>query len=168
MENNNLTVKQEEKKALALRNSLTSLTKWAAKPVSKRMMIPIDKLQVIVNGYRNKIRDLDQTEAVNYLQKSLAYLTKLYMGVQLGKEDTPLLVEGADFVRTKYSHLGIEEIREAFRLANELQVNLKAYYGTFSLISIGELLDAYTKYRNRAINSLIDEQKKIDEKKSKN
>jgi len=89
------------------------------------------------------------------------------MGVQLGKEDGPLIVEGADFVRTKYSHLGLEEIREAFRLANDLQVNLKAYYGTFSLISIGELLDAYTKYRNKVINQLLDEQKRIDDAKRK-
>jgi len=164
---NKPTVKKEEKKALVLRNSLTSLTKGAAKVVSKRMSLPLDKMQVIVNGYRNKIRDLNQTEAVNHLQKSLAYLTKLYMGVQLGAEDTPLLVEGADFVRTKYSHLGLEEIREAFRLANDLQVNLKAYYGTFSLISIGELLDTYTKYRNKVIDQLIDQQKKIDEQKRK-
>lgn len=131
------------------------------------MSLPIDNLQVIVTGHRNKIRDLPPQEAANHLQKSLTYLTKLYMGVQLSKEDGPLIVEGADFVRTKYSHLGLEEIREAFRLANDLQVNLKAYYGTFSLISIGELLDVYTKYRNKVLNQLLDEQKKIDDAKRK-
>lgn len=89
------------------------------------------------------------------------------MGVQLSKDDTLLIAEGADFVRSKYGHLGLEEIREAFRLANDLQVNLKAYYGTFSLISIGELLDTYTKYRNKVLNQLLDEQKKIDEAKRK-
>jgi len=49
----------------------------------------------------------------------------------------------------------------------DLQVNLKAYYGTFSLISIGELLDAYTKYRNKVINQLMDEQQKIEREKRK-
>ena len=160
------TVRSQEK-ALVLRNSLTSLTRGAAKAVSKRMAIPMDRLQVAVSGYRNKIRDLPPQEAINHLQKSLAYLTKLYMGVQLKKEDTPLLVEGADFVRSKYGHLGLEEIREAFRLSQILHVSLKAYYGTFSLISIGELLDAYTKYRNKVINQLLDEQQKIERAKRK-
>ena len=56
-----------------------------------------------------------------------------------------------EFVAAKFGGLNVSEIREAFRLvaAKEIGVDLKAWYGQFTVMMMGEVLTAYMDWRER-------------------
>lgn len=60
--------------------------------------------------------------------------------------------ECAATVLSHYSHFNVSEIREAFRMASvgEIEVNMNAYYGLFSVRVIGEIMSAYNEHRTQA------------------
>lgn len=60
--------------------------------------------------------------------------------------------ECAATILAHYSHFNVAEIREAFRMASvgEIEVNMNAYYGLFSVRVIGEIMSAYNDYRTQA------------------
>jgi len=71
-----------------------------------------------------------------------------------GARDVPddMLDEAAEFVSTRFGQLAVVEIREAFRLAaaGEIgDVDMKAYYGQFTIVILGAVLSAYLVYRTR-------------------
>ena len=57
--------------------------------------------------------------------------------------------ECAATVLSYYSHLNIAEIREAFRMASvgEIEVNMNAYFGLFSVRIVGDILSTYNDHR---------------------
>ena len=62
--------------------------------------------------------------------------------------------EAAEFVIDQFGFLNIGEIRLAFRLAaaGEFEgVTLRAYFGTFTVGMLGEVLAAYKEYRGEAV-----------------
>jgi hypothetical protein len=65
-----------------------------------------------------------------------------------------LFQEATNFVYKFYSYLGIEEIKEAFAMssANYFDgIDMKAYFGTFTIAMLGDILTAYGNYRNKVI-----------------
>lgn len=56
-----------------------------------------------------------------------------------------------EFVAAKFGGLNVSEIREAFRLvaAKQIDVDLKAWYGQFTVMMMGEVLTAYMDWRER-------------------
>lgn len=56
-----------------------------------------------------------------------------------------------EFVADKFGGLNVAEIREAFRLvaAKEIDVDLRAWYGQFTVMMMGEVLTAYMEWRER-------------------
>ncbi len=70
------------------------------------------------------------------------------------KTDVSTFSEAAEFVINQFGGLNIEEIRLAFRLAaaGEFEgVSLRAYFGTFTVGMLGEVLLAYKQYRGEAV-----------------
>lgn len=68
------------------------------------------------------------------------------------KTDELVFDECVEFTTTRFGWLNIMEIRSAFRLAaaGELgEINLQAYYGTFTVAMLGKVLAAYKEYRER-------------------
>jgi len=64
--------------------------------------------------------------------------------------------EAAEFVVDRFGGLNIAEIRLAFRLAaaGEFEgVTLRAYFGTFTVGMLGEILAAYKEYRAEAVRT---------------
>jgi len=63
--------------------------------------------------------------------------------------DSETCKEGVAFVLSQFSHLNINEIREAFRLAasGKIDASLAAYHGQFSIRILGEVLRAYDDHR---------------------
>ena len=91
----------------------------------------------------------------------------LYMGAKPpeskdDEEKIMLYQKAAQFIIENFSWISINEIDEAFALASsgKIKANLKAYYGTFSIEAIGELLQAYKAYRNRVLAAVEEEIKK--------
>ena len=82
------------------------------------------------------------------LSAELEFVAKSYTG---GVNTTEIVWdECMDFIVSRFGMLNIMEIRHAFRLAasGELgQVNLKSYYGSFTVAMLGEVLTAYMDRR---------------------
>lgn len=74
-----------------------------------------------------------------------------------------LLKECTDFVLDQFAFLGVEEIKQAFRLAasSETTVDLNTYHGRFNVNILGKALNAYKEYR-QPIVKLIFEQQEIE------
>lgn len=116
----------------------------------------------MVNGFNNKIRNIDKVEAERKLQALLTICAKLYCGM-VSDESTPLLMQfAAEYVIKSHAGLGIDEIKLAFVYAidGKINANVKAYGGVFSIAMLGEILTAYKDHRNKVINRVLDEQER--------
>jgi hypothetical protein len=98
----------------------------------------------------------------------------MYCGMQKEKMLTETIQESVRFVFKNYSFIGVQEIREAFSLAaaNTFEgVNMTAFFGTFTISMLGDILSAYQKYRNpiiyKAYELIIKEETKIKEEGEK-
>lgn len=90
------------------------------------------------------------------LAAELEYVAKTYTG----GVNTHEMVwdEAMDFIVSQYGNLNIKEILYAFRLAasGELgDVNLRSYYGTFTVGMLGEVLTAYMDRRQQLYFELL-------------
>lgn len=86
------------------------------------------------------------------LGADLEACAKQYTGCPNTKEMT--FDESVEFVLEQFNFLNIGEIRLAFRLAaaGYLEgVSLRAYYGTFTVGMLGEVLAAYREYRDELV-----------------
>lgn len=89
------------------------------------------------------------------LSDELTYCAMNYSGAREVSED--LMTEAIEFTATRFGGLGVGEIREAFRLAaaGELgDVDMKAYYGQFTIVILGAVLSAYQVYRRRIAQAI--------------
>jgi hypothetical protein len=121
------------------------------------------RLAVIASGYDNPIRSMSKDQVVQQVQPMLMICAKMYCGVREDRTLPELTQEATRFVYSKFSSLGLEEIREAFSMAaaNYFDgVDMKAYFGTFTIAMLGDILAAFTKYRNKIVNELLDSQDK--------
>ena len=99
---------------------------------------------------------LNPEPALAALGLELEYCAKAYCGA--AKTDDLVYDELVEFVVTQYGHLAVGEIREAFRLAaaGKLgEVNLASYYGLFTVAMLGEVLNAYGRYRQQIVAELM-------------
>jgi len=74
--------------------------------------------------------------------------------------------EAVRFVYKNYPQLGVNEIREAFSLsaANVFPaVNMTAFFGTFTISMLGDILTAYNQYRNPIIAKAYDQIIKLEQ-----
>lgn len=106
---------------------------------------------------------MTKEQVVQQVQPMLTICAKMYCGVREDRTLPELTQEATRFVYSKFSSLGLEEIREAFSMAaaNYFDgVDMKAYFGTFTIAMLGDILAAFTKYRNKIVNELLDSQDK--------
>jgi hypothetical protein len=112
----------------------------------------------IVQGMACSMRQQQKTDApllLTELALELEYCAKAFAGAV--KTEELVLDELAEFASTRFGHLGVREIREAFRLAaaGELgDINLRAYFGNFTVVMLGDILRAYDRYRQRIVASV--------------
>ena len=133
-------------------NGLTSLTeKWlpsepcaAADPDTAKMQALC--LQAINGNTIASIfrRDPDLMFGVKI---DLEFCAATYCGAPNTLPET--IGEGVKFILSQFSHLGLTEIREAFRLAaaGKIEADLNAFYGLFTVQMLGKVMSAYDDYR---------------------
>lgn len=138
-------------------------SKTAGTKVLSKLDIKEQHLRTIKQGTKQPVRSLQVMQARESVLSMLYLCTTTYMGVQNSKTEAMLYQKGAQFIIDNFSWISVPEIDQAFGLASAKRINidLTAYYGTFSLDLIGSLLRAYQKYRNRV---LAEVQKQINEK----
>ena len=99
---------------------------------------------------RRQIAQQGEEVATVSLIDELTYCATNFSGARDVPDD--MLDEAAEFVATRFGQLAVVEIREAFRLAaaGEIgDVDMKAYYGQFTIVILGAVLSAYVIYRTR-------------------
>jgi hypothetical protein len=115
------------------------------------------------------VRFLMKNEPVSTTATVIATITKLvqnYTGSQVDGGD-PIYAEMCQLFFRSFGHLGIHELKEAFRLGAAGQIpgvkpdNFSAWYGCFSVASLGLILSAYDLYRVSIANRLNQEEKKM-------
>lgn len=86
------------------------------------------------------------------LELELEFSAKFYCGCQgIGNME---MSEMVTFVTDRWGHLGVPEIREAFRLAASGvlgEIDMSAYYGTFTGGLLGRILRMYDEFRKSQI-----------------
>lgn len=111
-------------------------------------------------------KKIDEAKTVLALSVELEFCAISYCGA--AKTDELVYDEVVLFVMSRFGHLGIQEIREAFRLAaaGDFEVDLSTYYGLFTVKLMGDVLNGYNNYRNRVVQAFARSQseKEADEK----
>lgn len=143
--------------------------------LSQQVEIKTATLKVIVNGRQNNLREVirrgNQEEIAGQevtVMRVLHALANLYTSVnfeKLSDEDVTFLIsECSQFVISEYPMLGIEEIKQAFRLAasKKIPADLTAWNGQFTVSMLGAVLSSYLKFR-RSIISKVENIKSIEQ-----
>jgi len=112
-------------------------------------------VETMLLGQLQQMRKFNKQELSEPLFIILSSCAKMYCGMKEG-DATPLetFQESCRFVVDCYGMLGMNEIREAFRLAASYQfpdVDIKAYGGIFSISMLGDVLTAYKDYRSKVL-----------------
>lgn len=126
-------------------------------------------LVAVQNGLAMSIRRQMAQEgdavALVALSDELTYCAMNYSGAREVSED--LMTEAIEFTATRFGGLGVGEVREAFRLAaaGELgDVDMKAYYGQFTIVILGAVLSAYQLYRKRIAQAIQRAEQEAEDK----
>jgi len=84
-----------------------------------------------------------------------------YTGANVERVDKMVWTESVQLLRHKFAMIGLEEVKEAFRLAaaNRLSdVNMVSYAGIFTVAMFGDVLDAYLDYRKHVQAAILNAQ----------
>lgn len=96
----------------------------------------------------------DEVRAALLIRTEVKYCATAFCAAPNTESTT--IDECAATILSHYSHFNVAEIREAFRMASigELDVNMNAYYGLFSVRIVGDILSAYSDHRTQAVRQV--------------
>lgn len=121
--------------------------------------VSVKTVTAVASGISRSMRVVRKEQAVHLtasLTVELEHCATVYCGAI--KTGDNVFEEATEFIFSQFGHLGVYEIREAFRLAAAGQfgdeVDLKAYYGVFSIVALGAVLKAYDIYRVRIVKEI--------------
>ena len=117
-------------------------------------------LEAAVNGYHNQLRHMPPEEAFGRLMIALREVAQDYGARQAVLEET--FTECVRITRKKFAGLGIEEIREAYRMWAAGELNLRKgeaemYGGQFNAAQLGKVLAGYMEARKAALGAYLRE-----------
>lgn len=117
------------------------------------------KEKKIIEGYLEPIRKFEKQSIGPVLAQNIMICATLYCGMSEGEIMKQTIIEASKFVMAKFQHLGVAEIKDAFQMAaaNEFEnINMTSYYGQMSIATLGDILDAYTKHRNKTVAKYLE------------
>ncbi len=118
------------------------------------------RIKNVLIGYYNPIRSMPKDQVKNYLSIAISNAGKAYSGMKEGDKTMPEIIqECVRFTYDQFNSIGVNEIMDAFKLAaaNRFEnVDIKAYGGVFTVSLLGDVLYAYSKYRNKIIAKYLE------------
>lgn len=117
------------------------------------------KEKKIVEGFLEPIRKFDRQKIAPVIAENIMICARIYCGMKDSEIMKETVIEASKFVISKFAHLGVNEIKDAFQMAaaNEFEnVNMTAYFGQMSIATLGDILDAYTKHRNKTVAKYLE------------
>jgi hypothetical protein len=123
----------------------------------EQLCLPTKSVLPVVSGYHNKVRDLSEVEQNAYASLAVTYVSKSYGArVTVSKE---VLNECIQIFLDNFNQLGVEEIKEAYRLWSIGQLNIKGsaemYGGEFNAAQFGKIMAAYVEYRMTILGAYL-------------
>jgi hypothetical protein len=117
-------------------------------------------------GHSNQVRQLftsDKFTLLKKLDEVIADIWEHYCGANIDNLTEAFKKEARQLIIEKFGCLGVNEIREAFRLAsvNVLNVNLTSYGGKVGLQVIGDCLSKYIEYRKPIVSEINREKERL-------
>lgn len=105
-------------------------------------------LQAVCLGIENPIRSLSADQFRDIAAGTIGAIAIKYCGADIDLS-RPAIIESAALLREKFSGIGIGEVNEAFKLAasKQIEANLSAYSGQFTVRIFGEVMATYIDYR---------------------
>lgn len=145
---------------MTLNNSTqTLLAKYSISSFSS-LDVSEGRIKNVITGYYNPIRTMPKDQVKNYLSVAISNAGKAYSGMKEGDKTMPEIIqECVRFTYDQFSSIGVNEIMDAFKLAaaNRFEnVDIKAYGGVFTVSLLGDVLYAYSKYRNKIIAKYLE------------
>jgi hypothetical protein len=123
----------------------------------KQLSIPNSIVFPVVSGYHNKVKDLPENIQVGWTSGMIKEVAKSYGSRTVTPEN--VIVECINIFLDKFSHLGLEEIKEAYRLWSIGQLNIKGsaemYGGEFNAAQFGKIMAAYVEYRMTILGAYL-------------
>lgn len=115
-------------------------------------------VQAAVNGYATQIRNMQPAQAAGLLQVELERVAESY-GAR-GQASPTVVSECTQLVMAKFPGLGVNEIREAYRMkaAGELEMPKgkgEMWGGVFNADQLGAILSAYMAQRKKALGAYL-------------
>lgn len=124
---------------------------------------------VLLTNYEGSARYLSREDPVGVTAEVIATLTKLvqdYTGTTVDGSD-PIYAEMASMFFRSFGHMGVHELKEAFRLGSAGQISgvthesFSAWYGRFSVASLGLILSSYDIHRATVARRIDEAERKI-------
>lgn len=118
---------------------------------------PLALVNTIANGYENQIRALDTEQAGFEITALIPQVAKEY-GAR-NSIDENVYAECLELIYEKFSHLGVGEIRQAFRELHSgtfTAQGAESYGGEFTAAQLAKTLAAYNQYRKKILAAMID------------
>lgn len=123
--------------------------------------VSVARVEFLADAYQKQIRKLNKEYVLGQLPIDLAFIAQNYGARQ---EIQPrVLTECVRLVLSKFSHLAINEIKEAYMSWASGEIEVKGgemYGGVFNAAQLGKVLGAYSKNRNEIMRILLTERNK--------
>jgi len=114
-----------------------------------------------------KIRNIQTLEELNELVNFMVQILNIKISTPEEKKDLDFqMVLALDLIRKKFGGLTVPEVKEAFKMYVSHQFDIKVFR-LLDCVSIGEILNAYTEYRNESLRIYTDKKQKEADKADK-
>lgn len=135
-------------------NFCTSLVLQAARDSGQ----PSALVQAAANGYAAQLRQMPPERAAAAVMMELPIVAQAYGGRR--EIDESVYKECVKLILSKFSALGANEIREAYRMKAAGELNMpkgkgEMWGGEFNAQQLGEVLTAYMESRRKALGAYI-------------
>lgn len=120
-------------------------------------LVQVTTKSIIEFGLDNQIRNyVSHKKFIPQLKEVISTIWEHYCGANPELLTVEFETEVIDLITKKFGSLGINEIKEAFRLAsiNIIHSDLRSFNGRISTQTIGNTLQAYSEYRKPVVAEL--------------
>jgi hypothetical protein len=132
-----------------------------------------DQVKLVQEGMSFPIRNMGETEYNRQAGAAILICAQAFCGADATKQSAAVYGECVNVLRKYYAGLGIEEVKEAFRLAaagkitnsDGERISLTAYAGRFSAAMFGEILSSYQNWRGKIHAAILRQREGEDDRK---
>ncbi len=125
--------------------------------VKETLSLTSNAVYPVISGYLNKVKDLTEIEQSGFTSIAVTYVAQNYGARTIIHTNT--IKECINIFLDQFSQLGVEEIKEAYRLWSTAKLNIigsaEMYGGEFNAAQFGKIMAAYVEYRKQILAAYL-------------